>query len=331
MEGGLRVSSQAWWPLALSEEAGKRPLAARVGEQEIVLFRDRSGHARAAEDRCPHRRAPLSMGRVTEEGTLQCGYHGWCFEGEDGRCVAIPNYRPGERIPPRFGVIAFPTEEQYGFVFVWTSGAPPAGAIRPLPEIGSMGSHPLRGRATLPVAHQTLVERLLHDPMATLGLGGISAGSAHGALEVRKESVVIERHVTLAPIFKGQAWLGPHAEIVLRAETWAVTGLTELTVDGGVRGPLARVVIAPVPAAGGGTELRWQCAWTGPMPQVARLVLGALGRRAFNPNRALWLGREPMAKAREGDAVTTWRTLTAAHVTVPVASNTQVDTAGAVN
>lgn len=29
------------------------------------------------EDVCPHRLAPLSEGRLHEDGTLQCSYHGW--------------------------------------------------------------------------------------------------------------------------------------------------------------------------------------------------------------------------------------------------------------
>ena len=42
-------------------------------------------------DECPHKKVALSEGRVTEcSGYIQCSYHGWTFDGTDGRCVEIP-------------------------------------------------------------------------------------------------------------------------------------------------------------------------------------------------------------------------------------------------
>lgn len=43
-------------------------------------------------DRCPHRAAALSEGRMTASGHLQCAYHGWTF-GRDGSCLNIPQVR----------------------------------------------------------------------------------------------------------------------------------------------------------------------------------------------------------------------------------------------
>ncbi len=42
---------------------------------------------------CPHRLAPLSEGRIDEQGCLQCCYHGWSFNG-DGSCARIPQAQP---------------------------------------------------------------------------------------------------------------------------------------------------------------------------------------------------------------------------------------------
>ena len=44
----------------------------------------------AMEDRCPHKSAALSEGRVTSGGNFQCAYHGWSFDGKNGNCVEIP-------------------------------------------------------------------------------------------------------------------------------------------------------------------------------------------------------------------------------------------------
>lgn len=35
------------------------------------------------------RLVPLSEGRIAEDGTLQCSYHGWCFDSE-GACTSVP-------------------------------------------------------------------------------------------------------------------------------------------------------------------------------------------------------------------------------------------------
>ena len=78
-----------WWPLAWSAELTSRPVAVVRGDSAIVLYRGVGGAALALEDRCPHRRAPLSLGRVTESGMLQCGYHGWTFDGGSGRKYPI--------------------------------------------------------------------------------------------------------------------------------------------------------------------------------------------------------------------------------------------------
>ena len=54
-------------------------LTRRIAGQSIVLYRTRSGEAIAMEDRCPHRSAPLSLGRK-EGDSLRCMYHGLLFD-----------------------------------------------------------------------------------------------------------------------------------------------------------------------------------------------------------------------------------------------------------
>ena len=118
------VMPDSWLAVAHSREVDRRPMAVRVADAEIVLFRDRAGVVRALQDRCCHRRVPLSLGRVTPEGTLQCAYHGWCYDGA-GACVAIPQLRPEDRIPARFAVDAYPVRERYGFVWLWPADQAP--------------------------------------------------------------------------------------------------------------------------------------------------------------------------------------------------------------
>jgi phenylpropionate dioxygenase-like ring-hydroxylating dioxygenase large terminal subunit len=70
-----------------------------AGGVPVVRWTDAQGCRRAALDRCPHRRAPLSSGTV-HDGVLRCAYHGWAFAG-DGSCVDIPALGPDARIPSR--------------------------------------------------------------------------------------------------------------------------------------------------------------------------------------------------------------------------------------
>jgi nitrite reductase/ring-hydroxylating ferredoxin subunit len=42
---------------------------------------------------CSHRLAPLSEGRITEHGHVQCSYHGWTFNNT-GHCIDIPQSIP---------------------------------------------------------------------------------------------------------------------------------------------------------------------------------------------------------------------------------------------
>ncbi|KAL0916835.1 hypothetical protein M5K25_014378 [Dendrobium thyrsiflorum] len=80
-----------WYPLAPVCDLDKRaPRATRVLGLDLVVWWDRvEGQWRVFDDRCPHRLAPLSEGRIDRWGRLQCVYHGWCFDGS-GSCELIP-------------------------------------------------------------------------------------------------------------------------------------------------------------------------------------------------------------------------------------------------
>src|SRR2546426_8057784 len=78
-----------WYPACRGSDLRRRPLAITLLGTPVVLWRDAAGTPRALVDRCPHRNAPLSLGRLQGDGSLECGYHGWRFSG-DGHCVAVP-------------------------------------------------------------------------------------------------------------------------------------------------------------------------------------------------------------------------------------------------
>mmetsp|Transcript_21137 Transcript_21137/g.53240 ORF Transcript_21137/g.53240 Transcript_21137/m.53240 type:complete len:501 (-) Transcript_21137:434-1936(-) len=85
-------------------------------------------------DRCPHRRAPLSDGALTEDGTVMCSYHGWRFDREGS--ATIPKMGAGDS---RACATALPAVVFHGLVFVWPSpreagqGPPPEELLPAIP------------------------------------------------------------------------------------------------------------------------------------------------------------------------------------------------------
>ncbi len=59
-------------------EVEAKPFARRILDVPVLMYRTEDGTAVAMDDRCPHRRAPLSMGRL-EGDEIECAYHGMRF------------------------------------------------------------------------------------------------------------------------------------------------------------------------------------------------------------------------------------------------------------
>jgi phenylpropionate dioxygenase-like ring-hydroxylating dioxygenase large terminal subunit len=82
-----------WHPIRQSNEVGKKPVAAQIDGQEIVLFRGEDGAVGALVDRCPHRRMRLSTGWV-EGNQVVCPYHGFSYDRDGaGKSPASPKQR----------------------------------------------------------------------------------------------------------------------------------------------------------------------------------------------------------------------------------------------
>jgi phenylpropionate dioxygenase-like ring-hydroxylating dioxygenase large terminal subunit len=104
-----------WYPAALSAEVTDRPVATRLLDEPIVLWRA-AGQAVAFQDLCVHRGTRLSLGWI-EGDTLVCQYHGWTYDRR-GACTRIPSLPPDRPIPRKACVPRYHCAEQYGLVFV---------------------------------------------------------------------------------------------------------------------------------------------------------------------------------------------------------------------
>lgn len=112
-----------WWhPVAGLDELGAGPLPVRLLGEDLVLWRHAGGIA-AFDDRCPHRGARLSLGRVVGD-QLQCAYHGWCFDGA-GACRSIPAV-PGFVPPAGHGAQAWQVAQAHGLVWLARDPLQPA-------------------------------------------------------------------------------------------------------------------------------------------------------------------------------------------------------------
>jgi vanillate O-demethylase monooxygenase subunit len=106
--------NNCWYAAALSNELVQAPLARTICGEPVVLFRTTAGRASALEDRCPHRFAPLSIGRL-EGDRLICKYHGIEF-GCDGTCLRIPQQ---QAIVSAMRVRSYPLVERWGLAWIW--------------------------------------------------------------------------------------------------------------------------------------------------------------------------------------------------------------------
>ncbi|WP_269506980.1 aromatic ring-hydroxylating dioxygenase subunit alpha [Burkholderia sp. IMCC1007] len=125
-----------WYMAAWDSELEKGALLARrLLDQPVVMFRDAANVPHALYDRCPHRFAPLSCGRLlADKGAVQCGYHGLEFDGA-GQCVHNPH---GDgRIPAAATVRSYPLVERYSVLWIWM-GDPARADPASIPDFSCM-------------------------------------------------------------------------------------------------------------------------------------------------------------------------------------------------
>ena len=104
-----------WYVAATSQEIDRTLKHLEILDEDIVFYRTEAGTPVALEDACPHRKLPLSMGRIMGDA-VECGYHGLTFDCT-GACIASPTQEGN--IPPGAKVRSYPVTEKWGLVWVW--------------------------------------------------------------------------------------------------------------------------------------------------------------------------------------------------------------------
>ena len=112
----MTLSSGYWYAVLSARELKTRPVGkTRFGER-LVFWRDTDGTAVCMADRCPHRGAALSLGRV-RGGTLVCKFHGFGFDS-DGRCRKVPA-EENWQIPDSLCVKTYIIREHQDMIWLW--------------------------------------------------------------------------------------------------------------------------------------------------------------------------------------------------------------------
>jgi vanillate O-demethylase monooxygenase subunit len=149
--------TNGWYMGAWSDEVGRTLLQRWIVGRPVCFYRLQDGTVTAIEDRCPHRRFPLSLGRLDGD-VIECNYHGYRIDG-NGVCVGVAE-QPDK---PKASVHRFPLVERDGIVWIWP-GDPALADESLLPDTSWLtdpGWTHVHGLVPLKARQVLLVENLL--------------------------------------------------------------------------------------------------------------------------------------------------------------------------
>jgi phenylpropionate dioxygenase-like ring-hydroxylating dioxygenase large terminal subunit len=169
-EGGIRSAPalsaarnyplNCWWVAAAADEVTRTPLSRWLLDRRVVLFRTEAGAAVALEDRCAHRWAPLSQGKLIRD-QIACPYHGFRYDSR-GRCTLVPTQAS---VPAALKVQSYPVREQGSYVWIWMGEVAKADPtlLPDIPWLTDPAYLQLRGYMELDCDYMLLQENVL-DP-----------------------------------------------------------------------------------------------------------------------------------------------------------------------
>ncbi len=185
---------EAWYPVFYLEDLDRtQPNTFTLLARNLVIWWDKSAQSwQVFEDKCPHRLAPLSEGRINEKGLLECPYHGWAFSGT-GNCEYIPQQTEAGKAETsnRACVSSLPTAEAQGMLFVYPGKAENAEKTK-VPIVEPLEENPdewvcLNTFRDIPYDALTLLENVIdasHIPYTHHRTVGNRANAAPVELEV---------------------------------------------------------------------------------------------------------------------------------------------------
>jgi 5,5'-dehydrodivanillate O-demethylase oxygenase subunit len=113
-----------WHPVAIAADlTPESPTKfVRILGEDLVLFVTPEGAAGLLNDRCAHRGASLSYGRVEARG-IACAYHGWLYDTK-GNCLETPAEPAGSNFCLTVKQKAYPVQKLAGLYWAYLGPQP---------------------------------------------------------------------------------------------------------------------------------------------------------------------------------------------------------------
>lgn len=110
------VMRNAWYAVAWAHEVGRELIERTVLGESLVVYRQLDGTPAVMSNRCPHRFAPLHLGKLVGD-CVECPYHGLQFDSA-GSCAHNPHGKPIKAQLP-----IYPILEKHNMIWVWLGDA----------------------------------------------------------------------------------------------------------------------------------------------------------------------------------------------------------------
>ena len=270
----VELIPEYWYAIApASALTARKPVGIKRFGRQFVLWRGGDGRVVCLPDRCSHRAAVLSTGKI-REGCIECPYHGLRFNSS-GHCVLIPANGANAPVPDGFDISPIRVREAHGLVWYWHGEGEPAAEIPWLPGATEMNSGAAEYDYSAPAPYLRILENLadfhhfpiLHKTM----LPGI--GTRMDEMEARVEGGVVSFKATMR--WETQGWLRRDTPI----EAWFGLPSLALIKFGGF---YVNYVLTPIDAEQSWVYARYHhLKWNGALSRVAGTFAGRYDRAIF--------------------------------------------------
>lgn len=139
------VYPNGWFHLCFSKDVARGTVkyVQQLGEH-FAVFRGDSGQVHVLDAYCPHMGANLAIGGRVQGDCLDCPFHGWQFDGVDGKCVNIPY---AKKVPEFAKTRSWACLERNREIYVWynAEGEEPWWYPEEIEELSNDGGWAFRG------------------------------------------------------------------------------------------------------------------------------------------------------------------------------------------
>jgi vanillate O-demethylase monooxygenase subunit len=181
----MKYLRNSWYCLGWSETFEDKPVGIDVMGEHLVVYRDAADEPVVLGGVCPHRFAPMEMGRVGGD-TIACPYHGLVFD-KSGTCTRNPHGRG--IIPPQTRLRRYPAMEHNSAVWIWMGeeGTEDRSAMEVVRWLNDPNYSVIHGYVRVEANYQIILDNLLdltHVPyLHSSSIGGNPDNSVGDKME----------------------------------------------------------------------------------------------------------------------------------------------------